>query len=216
MCDSENPRQDRWIQYFCASQSKYTFQCTQFLVPIISSRELFHVLPLINFEKVQKYSLSSIVKMVGPRARSAFEEALEEYIESLPEKNSARKMFLASIERTGGEPMTPESISAVVEDAEKKVSQKITTRAFRRLVRPIITVLKEYYCIVDTLCQANQMPGSVIWGSLKIIVDVRLRSFIFTYIELKHRFRHRFSSRLMTFTFIRLLKPRIHTCQIHN
>lgn len=216
MCDSENARQDRWIQYFCASQSKYTFQCTQFSVPIISSRELFYILPLINFEKVLKYSWSSIVKMVGLRAKYVFEEALEEYIESFPEKNSARKMFLTSIERTGGEPMTSESISAIVRDAEKKVSQKITTRAFRRLVRPVITVLKEYYGIVDTLCQANQMPGSVIWGSLKIIVDVRLRSFIFTYIEVKHWFRHRFSSRLMTFTFIRLLKPRIHTCQIHN
>ncbi|KAF4302844.1 hypothetical protein GTA08_BOTSDO09103 [Botryosphaeria dothidea] len=71
--------------------------------------------------------------------------------------------------------MTSESISAIVRDAEKKVSQKITTRAFRRLVRPVITVLKEYYGIVDTLCQANQMPGSVIWGSLKIIVDCTYR-----------------------------------------
>lgn len=41
----------------------------------------------------------------------------------------------------------------------------------RRVLIPVVTVLKDYYGVLDTLSQADQTPGCVLWGVLKVAID---------------------------------------------
>ena len=41
----------------------------------------------------------------------------------------------------------------------------------KRVLGPVVVVLKDYYGVFDTLSQADQTPGCVFWGVLKVAID---------------------------------------------
>ena len=102
------------------------------------------------------------------RVPSGFEDAFYDYIRNLPEKKSKRSM-LARIDLNA--PPTPEDIEESLRQIESKHVQKPSVRIFKRVLSPIVSVLKDYYGVFDTLSQADQTPGCVLWGVMKVVID---------------------------------------------
>ncbi|KAL3479827.1 hypothetical protein BJX99DRAFT_255263 [Aspergillus californicus] len=100
---------------------------------------------------------------------TTFEEAFTAYFTSLPDKKSTKRMIFDGLTTSGQ--VNQDWIQNFVQEAEKKISQKTSMRIFNRIVKPVVVAVKGYYGIIDTMCQANPFPGSIIWGSLKIIFD---------------------------------------------
>ena len=102
------------------------------------------------------------------RVASGFENAFYEYIRNLPEKKSKRSM-LARIDLNN--PPTPEDIQESLRQIESRHAQKPSVKIIKRVLGPIVSVLKDYYGVVDTLAQADPTPGCVLWGVLKVAID---------------------------------------------
>ena len=68
-------------------------------------------------------------------------------------------------------PPTPEDIQESLRQMEIRHAQKPSVRIARRVLSPAVSVLKDYYGVFDTLSQADQTPGCVLWGILKIAID---------------------------------------------
>ena len=102
------------------------------------------------------------------RAPSGFEDAFYDYIRNLPEKKSKRLM-LARIDLNA--PPNPEDIEDSLRQIEAKHAQKSSVRIIKRVLGPIVSVLKDYYGVFDTLSQADQTPGCVLWGVMKVVID---------------------------------------------
>ena len=102
------------------------------------------------------------------RTPSTFENAFYEYIRNLPEKKSKRSM-LARIDLLN--PPTPEDIQESLRQIEIRHAQKPSVKMLKRVLGPVVAVLKDYYGVFDTLSQADQTPGCVLWGVLKIAID---------------------------------------------
>lgn len=102
------------------------------------------------------------------RASSGFEDAFYEYIRNLPEKKSKRSM-LARIDLSS--PPTPEDIQESLRQMETKHVQKPSVKIMKRVLGPVVAVLKDYYGVVDTLSQADPTPACVLWGVLKVAID---------------------------------------------
>ncbi|KAJ7349860.1 hypothetical protein DFH08DRAFT_742347 [Mycena albidolilacea] len=103
------------------------------------------------------------------RPHSTFQRALGRYIASLPEKKTKRKFIVACCAATV--PITPESINEAIKQAEQKRSDRPGMKMARKILSPVIEVLKDYYAIIDTLAGADPMPTALIWGALKIVID---------------------------------------------
>lgn len=106
--------------------------------------------------------------MKEPRAPCGFEHAFYDYIRNLPEKKSKRSM-LARIHLSN--PPTPEDIQESLRQIEAKHAQKPSVRIMKRVLGPFVAVMKDYYGVFDTLSQADQTPGCVLWGVLKLVID---------------------------------------------
>lgn len=102
------------------------------------------------------------------RTPSAFEDAFYEYIRSLPEKKSKRSM-LARIDLNN--PPTPEDIQVSLRQIEAKHAQKPSVKIIKRVLGPVVSILKDYYGVFDTLSQADPTPACVLWGVLKVAID---------------------------------------------
>lgn len=102
------------------------------------------------------------------RTPSAFEDAFYQYIRNLPEKKSKRSM-LARIDLNS--PPTPDDIQESLRQIETKYAQKPSVKIMKRVLGPIVSVLKDYYGVFDTLSQADPTPGCVMWGVLKVAID---------------------------------------------
>ena len=68
-------------------------------------------------------------------------------------------------------PPTPEDIQESLRQIETRHAQKPSIRIMRRVLGPVVAVLKDYYGVFDTLSQADQTPGCVLWGVLKVAID---------------------------------------------
>lgn len=102
------------------------------------------------------------------RASSGFEDAFYEYIRNLPEKKSKRSM-LARIDLNI--PPTPEDIQESLRQIETKHAQRSSVKIIKRVLGPVVAVLKDYYGVFDTLSQADPTPACVLWGVLKVAID---------------------------------------------
>ncbi|KAJ7492169.1 hypothetical protein FB451DRAFT_519336 [Mycena latifolia] len=99
--------------------------------------------------------------------QSTFQRAFDIYIQGLPKKQRKRTFIDTAYHADA----TPESIHESVKQAEQKYSDQIGTRMVKRIVGPVVDVLKDYVEIISTLVSANPMPTAVIWGGLKILID---------------------------------------------
>ena len=102
------------------------------------------------------------------RVPSRFENAFYEYIRDLPEKKSKRSM-LARVDLNN--PPKPEEIHESLRQIESRHAQKPSVKTIKRVLGPIVSVLKDYYGVFDTLSQADPTPGCVFWGVLKVAID---------------------------------------------
>jgi hypothetical protein len=67
---------------------------------------------------------------------------------------------------------SPESIQATVEEIERKASETFSRRAFKLILKPVVDAVSAYAGVIDTMCQADAMPLSIIWGAFRIFIDV--------------------------------------------
>ena len=104
----------------------------------------------------------------NPSTPSGFEDAFYDYIRSLPEKKSKRSM-LARVDLV--HPPTPEDIQESLLQTEMKHAQKPSIKMMKRVLGPVVVVLKDYYGVFDSLSQADPTPACVLWGVLKIAID---------------------------------------------
>ena len=102
------------------------------------------------------------------RVPSGFEDAFYQYIRNLPEKKNKRSM-LARIDLDN--PPTPDDIQETLHQIESRHAQKPSVKIIKRVLGPIVSVLKDYYGVLDTLSQADPTPGCVLWGLIKVVVD---------------------------------------------
>ena len=106
--------------------------------------------------------------MVGLREQTPFVRAFYDYLHNLPKKKN-KGSILSRIDIN--DPPNAEKIQEAMLQIEAKHSQKTSLRMMKRVMGPFITVMKDYYGILDTLSQADPTPGMVIWGCLKIVID---------------------------------------------
>ncbi|KAL2835297.1 hypothetical protein BDW59DRAFT_177241 [Aspergillus cavernicola] len=113
---------------------------------------------------MEKYPLSS-----SSNVPTTFEKAFTEYLTSLPDKKNTKRMIFDGLTTSGQ--VDPGWIQSFVEETENKMSRKTSVRIFNRIVKPMVTAIREYYGIIDTMCQASPFAAGLIWGALKIVFD---------------------------------------------
>ncbi|KAF8587635.1 hypothetical protein K439DRAFT_1630517 [Ramaria rubella] len=98
--------------------------------------------------------------------RSTFQCALDEYIQGLPEKRQKGRFVIACT--SGGDAITTQSLNESIKRAEEKKSSK---GIIKKILTPVVTVLKDYDAVVNALISADPMPTAIIWGALKVVID---------------------------------------------
>ncbi len=68
-------------------------------------------------------------------------------------------------------PPTPEDIQESLRQIETRHAQKPSVKILKRVLGPLVAVLKDYYGVFDTLSQADQTLGCVLWGVMKVAID---------------------------------------------
>ncbi|KAJ7642837.1 hypothetical protein B0H17DRAFT_1216337 [Mycena rosella] len=116
---------------------------------------------------------SQLANSEGPH--STFQRALDAYIASLPEKKKKRKFIVACC--ATGAPITPESINDSIKRAEQKNGEQPGKRMMKKVLSPVVDVLRDYNDIISNLASADPMPTAIIWGALKVVVDGAHRFF---------------------------------------
>lgn len=106
--------------------------------------------------------------MVGITQQSPFVRAFYDYLQHLPAKKAQQSM-LARIDPH--EPPSAEKVEEAIRLAEAKHRQKSSVKLMKRVLGPVVAVFRDYYGVLDTLCQADPTPGIVLWGALKIVID---------------------------------------------
>ncbi|CZR51156.1 uncharacterized protein PAC_01031 [Phialocephala subalpina] len=106
---------------------------------------------------------------------TAFQKAFIEWRDSLFKKKKSHKYnFLLSCNYailTEHNAATAESVEEAVRMIEVKNSQKTSTRMIKKIIGPVVKILKDYEGIIEILCQADPFPSAIIWGCLKVIVN---------------------------------------------
>lgn len=106
--------------------------------------------------------------MVGLSQQSPFMRAFYDYLQRIPAKK-AQKSMLDRIDPN--DRPTPEKIQESIRQIESKHGQKTSVKMMKRILGPVVSVLKDYYGVLDTLCQADPTPGIMLWGALKVVID---------------------------------------------
>ncbi len=101
---------------------------------------LWNILWLINPDHYTETELSSTCP---------FEDAFMQYIHTLPEKTKKRE-FITSCLHTNN-PNTPEALFECIKEIETIHSQKTSVKLIRNILKPIVSELKSFYNIIDTL-----------------------------------------------------------------
>lgn len=68
-------------------------------------------------------------------------------------------------------PPTPDDVRESLRQIETRHAQRPSVKLIKRVLGPIVAVLKDYYGVFDTLSQADSTPGCVFWGVLKVAID---------------------------------------------
>ena len=97
-----------------------------------------------------------------------FLRAFHQYVRNLPEKKN-KKSVLSRLDLS--DPPTPDSIHQAMRTVEARHAQKPSVRMMKRILGPVISAMKDYYGVLDTITQADPTPGMVVWGALKIVID---------------------------------------------
>ncbi|KAJ3892676.1 hypothetical protein GG344DRAFT_44866 [Lentinula edodes] len=95
---------------------------------------------------------------------SAFQRALDQYLHTLPSHKRKSKFLLSCYNAES--PVTPESLNETIAEAEERASQRSSRKILRKVVAPVITALKDYFMVVDTLVSSS-MPAAIVWGAIK-------------------------------------------------
>ncbi|KAG9231383.1 hypothetical protein BJ875DRAFT_517370 [Amylocarpus encephaloides] len=104
-----------------------------------------------------------------------FQEAFFEWRDSVIQKKKSHKSnFLvmcnnAMLGEKGD--AGAETIEEAIKVSEAKASQKTSFRIMKKVLGPVVNVLKDYYTIIESCCQADPMPSSLIWGAIKVIIN---------------------------------------------
>ena len=101
--------------------------------------------------------------------QSPFVRAFYDYLQNLPEKGNKKSILPRIIDKD--DPPTPEKVQEVILQMEVKHGKKGSIKMMKRVMTPFVHVIKDYYGVLDTLCQADPTPGILLWGCLKIVVD---------------------------------------------
>lgn len=80
---------------------------------------------------------------------SAFQRALDEYFKTVPSRKRKSKFILACY--NSSVPVTPDSVNDAMQKAEEKLSQRGSRKLLTKVMAPLISSLKNYFGIVDTL-----------------------------------------------------------------
>lgn len=80
---------------------------------------------------------------------SAFQRALDQYLQTLPSHKRKSKFLLSCYNAES--PVTPESLNEIIAEAEERASQRSSRKILRKVVAPVITALKDYFMVVDSL-----------------------------------------------------------------
>ena len=102
-------------------------------------------------------------------ATSPFQKAVREYVESLSPKKK-KHSFIVSI-LSSDDDVTAETVHESLLQVERKSQDRWSSRVLKKILNPVVTVLIDYYGIVDTLSNADPMPTAIIWGALKVVID---------------------------------------------
>lgn len=125
------------------------------------------------------------------RPSTAFVDAFNDYFYSLPEKKKNKRSILSRIDVNN--PPTLESIQGSMEAIETKNANKPSMKIMKKVMSPVIRVLKDYYGVIDTLgspcpfrpsliitdmpwkpAQADPTAALIVWGAVKVVIDVCL------------------------------------------
>jgi hypothetical protein len=97
--------------------------------------------------------------MADPKSGTAFQQAFLEWRDAiLTKKKSHKSRFLLScnnaiLEANGS--VTPETIMEGIARIESKNAQKFGARTTKKILGPVVAVLKDYYGVIDTCCRAH-------------------------------------------------------------
>lgn len=106
--------------------------------------------------------------MMGLSQQSPFVRAFYDYLQCLSKKKT-QNSILSRIDKD--DPPTPEKVQEVMRQIELKHGERTSIKIMKRVMGPFVIVMKDYYGVLDTLCQADPTPGMVLWGCLKIVID---------------------------------------------
>ncbi|KAJ4480945.1 hypothetical protein J3R30DRAFT_3287851 [Lentinula aciculospora] len=95
---------------------------------------------------------------------TAFQRALEQYLQSLPSHKKKSKFLLSSYNAES--PVTPESLNEAITHAEERASQRSSRKILRKVVAPVVAALKDYFTVIDPLVSSS-MPAAIVWGAVK-------------------------------------------------
>jgi hypothetical protein len=96
-----------------------------------------------------------------------FQKAVKEYVESLSLKKKKHSFIVSTLSSNA----TAETVNESLLQHERKNQDRWSSRAVKKILKPVVTVLKDYYGIVDTLSNADPMPTAIIWGALKVVIE---------------------------------------------
>ncbi|KAI9713539.1 MAG: hypothetical protein M1820_000921 [Bogoriella megaspora] len=107
--------------------------------------------------------------MGSPTQMTPFQDAVTKWISNLSPKKKKHGFvaFIISLDNHA----TAETVQEAVMQLERSSEDKASSKIMIKVLQPIITVLKDYYGVVDVLSNADPMPTAIIWGALKIVID---------------------------------------------
>lgn len=100
--------------------------------------------------------------------QTPFQDAVLKYVASLSPKKK-KHSFVVSI--LSNDDATAETVNELLLLLERKNQDRRSSRAIKKILNPVVTVLNDYYGIVDTLSNADPMPTAIIWGGLKVVIE---------------------------------------------
>ena len=86
--------------------------------------------------------------------------------------------FLEDLEKADDAWTRTDAQNAIMK-LERENAGKKSAKVVRAVLKPVIRVLTDYTAIVDSLAQADPMPTSVIWGCLRVVINVSSHALIY-------------------------------------
>jgi hypothetical protein len=107
------------------------------------------------------------VQYIMEPPKSPFVCAIERYLQQPTRKK--RASFIQSY-IDGGAVISAEEIQVEL----MGLSDDMKQRASRRLLWPVFEAVCDYDAVISALVQADPMPSALVWGGLKVMLDVSI------------------------------------------